>query len=446
MRKYVLAIALSMAAITLSPSAFAVEGGAQAGTWQVAKDAIISKLNGPHNSNEALLNDINAEASRFGEHFDSLDQVYAFVEKGQTQHSPTTTVSLADFKADQARQDKDIHDTYVLANTKYTEAAGKALEATVASNKADQAKTDALQDHRIDNNDAKIGVVQGEVQQNRSDLATESNTRADADKLLQRGIDNNSSKIGVVQGKVQDNRQAIKTETSERKDADDKLSQRIDTKVGQSAYDADKATQSAIDAGQNGAISTAQTTAESAQQVATSNTGLIQKEVSDRKDGDARLKTSIDTNSSLIATKADNTEMQQKFADTSNRIAETKAAQAKTDKVVADHSRTLANHESRIQDLEANTSANFKDLKRQIDDNKKSADAGIAGVAAMAAIPQVLESQTFNVGAGVGSRSDQEALAVGFSARASQSTVIKVAVAADTNSQWTAGAGIAVGW
>lgn len=409
MRKYVLAIALSMAAITLSPSTFAVEGGAQAGTWQVAKDAIISKLNGPHNSNEALLNDINAEASRFGEHFDSLDQVYAFIEKGQNQHSPTTTVSLADFKADQA-------------------------------------KTDALQDHRIDNNDAKIGVVQGEVQQNRSDLATESNTRADADKLLQRGIDNNSSKIGVVQGEVQDNRQAIKTETSERKDADDKLSQRIDTKVGQSAYDADKATQSAIDAGQNGAISTAQTTAESAQQVAASNTGLIQKEANDRKDGDAKLKTSIDTNSSLIATKADNTEMQQKFSDTSNRIAEAKTAQAKTDKVVADHSRTLANHESRIQDLEANTSANFKDLKRQIDDNKKSADAGIAGVAAMAAIPQVLESQTFNVGAGVGSRSDQQALAVGFSARASQSTVVKVAVAADTNSQWTAGAGIAVGW
>ena len=393
MRKYVLAIALSMAAITLSPSAFATEGHAQ---------------------------------------------------------STTTFVSQADFKADQARQDKDIHDTYVLANTKYTEAAGKSLE------------------RRMDDNDAKISTVQGEVKQNRADItstrddlksldtqvnrqaraetdariaadtvnadaiSTETSDRKDADTKLQSGIDSNSA--------------LITTETADRKDADSKLSARVDTKVEQSAYDNDKATQSATDAGQNGAISTAQATAESAQQVAASNTGLIQKEASDRKDGDARLKTSIDVNSSLIATKADNTEMQQKFADTSTRIAETKAAQVKTDKVVADHSRTLANHESRIQDLEANTSANFKDLKRKIDDNKKSADAGIAGVAAMAAIPQVLESQTFNVGAGVGSRSDQQALAVGFSARASQSTVVKVAVAADTNSEWTVGAGVAVGW
>lgn len=393
MRKYVLAVALSMAAITLSPSAFATEGHAQ---------------------------------------------------------STTTFVSQADFKADQARQDKDIHDTYVLANTKYTEAAGKSLE------------------RRMDDNDAKISTVQGEVKQNRADITStrddlksldtqvnrqaraetdariaadtanadaisaETSNRKDADTKLQSGINANSA--------------LITTETADRKDADSKLSARVDTKVEQSAYDNDKATQSATDAGQNGAISTAQTTAESAQQVATSNTGLIQKEVSDREAGDTKLKTSIDANSSLIATKADNTEMQQKFADTSTRIAETKAAQVKTDKVVADHSRTLANHESRIQDLEANTSANFKDLKRKIDDNKKSADAGIAGVAAMAAIPQVLESQTFNVGAGVGSRSDQQALAVGFSARASQSTVVKVAVAADTNSEWTVGAGLAVGW
>lgn len=393
MRKYVLAVALSMAAITLSPSAFATEGHAQ---------------------------------------------------------STTTFVSQADFKADQARQDKDIHDTYVLANTKYTEAAGKSLE------------------RRMDDNDAKISTVQGEVKQNRADITStrddlksldtqvnrqaraetdariaadtanadaisaETSNRKDADTKLQSGINANSA--------------LITTETADRKDADSKLSARVDTKVEQSAYDNDKATQSITDAGQNGAISTAQATAESAQQVATSNTGLIQKEVSDREAGDEKLKTSIDANSSLIATKADNTEMQQKFADTSTRIAETKAAQVKTDKVVADHSRTLANHESRIQDLEANTSANFKDLKRKIDDNKKSADAGIAGVAAMAAIPQVLESQAFNVGAGVGSRSDQQALAVGFSARASQSTVVKVAVAADTNSEWTVGAGLAVGW
>ncbi|MEG5932564.1 YadA C-terminal domain-containing protein [Enterobacter hormaechei] len=128
------------------------------------------------------------------------------------------------------------------------------------------------------------------------------------------------------------------------------------------------------------------------------------------------------------------------------RIAETKAAQAKTNKNVAQNSRQLANHERRISELESSNNAQFKSLKGQIDDNKKSADAGIAGVAAMSNIPQVTESQTFNVGAGVGARGDQQAMAVGFSARATQSVVVKASVAADTNSEWTVGAGVAIGW
>lgn len=147
-----------------------------------------------------------------------------------------------------------------------------------------------------------------------------------------------------------------------------------------------------------------------------------------------------------LAGKVDNGVFQQRAADLDSRIAENKAEQAKTNKRVAQNTADIANHEKRITDLEGQTNAKFGDLKRQIDDNKDSANAGIAGVAAMASIPQVLESQTFNVGAGVGNRDDQQAIAVGFSARASQSIVVKASVAADTNQEFTVGAGFAYGW
>ncbi|URO00969.1 YadA C-terminal domain-containing protein [Leclercia adecarboxylata] len=133
--------------------------------------------------------------------------------------------------------------------------------------------------------------------------------------------------------------------------------------------------------------------------------------------------------------------------DTVNaHIAQNKTAQVQTNQRVAENSRQLANHERRISELETKNNAHFKSLKGQIDDNKRSADAGIAGVAAMSNIPQVTESQKFNIGAGVGARGDEQAMAIGFSTRASDSMVLKGSVAADTNSEWTVGAGIALGW
>ena len=106
----------------------------------------------------------------------------------------------------------------------------------------------------------------------------------------------------------------------------------------------------------------------------------------------------------------------------------------------------IANHEQRITSLEQQTARGFSDLKRQIDDNRKDANAGIAGVAAMANIPQVTANQDFSVGAGIGFRGDEQALAVGFSGRVTENVVTKVAVASDTQSGWTVGAGVAVGW
>ena len=138
--------------------------------------------------------------------------------------------------------------------------------------------------------------------------------------------------------------------------------------------------------------------------------------------------------------------LQQRAADLDIRIAQQKADQAKTNSTVAAHSAQLADHEKRISSLESQTNDRLGDLKNQIDDNKRNADAGIAGVAAMANTPQVTESQTFAVGAGVGTREGESAIAVGFSARASKNVVVKASVAGDTQQSWTVGAGVSYGW
>lgn len=117
-----------------------------------------------------------------------------------------------------------------------------------------------------------------------------------------------------------------------------------------------------------------------------------------------------------------------------------------TNKRVAQNTADIANHEQRIQGLESQTNSKFADLNKQIDDNRKRASAGIAGVAAMANIPQVLEHQTFAIGAGAGNTDGESALAVGFSARASQNTVVKASVSNDTQHNFVIGAGVSYGW
>ena len=64
----------------------------------------------------------------------------------------------------------------------------------------------------------------------------------------------------------------------------------------------------------------------------------------------------------------------------------------------------------------------------------------------MANIPQVTANQDFSVGAGVGFRGNEQAVAVGFSGRITDSVVTKVAVSADTQSGFAAGAGVSYGW
>ena len=132
---------------------------------------------------------------------------------------------------------------------------------------------------------------------------------------------------------------------------------------------------------------------------------------------------------------------------TNNTYVQTQVvADVQTQKLASYNSHRIGAQESRLAELESNTNKRFGELKSQVDSNKKAANAGIAGVAAMATIPQVLESQKFNVGVGAGSHDGESAMAVGFSARVSQNVVTKASVAADTQDGFTVAAGLAVGW
>lgn len=88
---------------------------------------------------------------------------------------------------------------------------------------------------------------------------------------------------------------------------------------------------------------------------------------------------------------------------------------------------------------------NFSDLKNTVDANRKRAAAGIAGVAAMANIPEVNSHQTFSLGVGVGGFDGQQAVAVGASARVNNNLTVKASVAAN-NEEVVWGAGAAIGW
>ncbi|EOV4129351.1 YadA C-terminal domain-containing protein [Yersinia enterocolitica] len=116
------------------------------------------------------------------------------------------------------------------------------------------------------------------------------------------------------------------------------------------------------------------------------------------------------------------------------------------DAAVQQNAKALSNDEARIGSMETQSNQNFANLKTEVDDNRDRADAGIAGVAAMANIPQVQESQQFALGAGIGGYGSEQALAVGASFHATQSTIVKLTVSNDTQHNFGWGAGASYGW
>ena len=101
---------------------------------------------------------------------------------------------------------------------------------------------------------------------------------------------------------------------------------------------------------------------------------------------------------------------------------------------------------TRQESYEKSTNQRFADMGKRIDDNRNHASAGIAGVAAMANIPQVSQNSSFSIGAGVGSYDGEQGIAIGASARLNQNVVTKASVAGTTQSDFVFGAGVSYEW
>lgn len=298
-------------------------------------------------------------------------------------------VTLDDVVSRNAQQDKDIHDTYVLANTKYTENAGKALEGEVRNNKADQLKIDAAQNKEID---TKVDKSVFSADQKRQDDAFNANVKeqksrdagqdehitavqnsaqianekADKGAVRMDGIEKQagvlSNQIGKVevradvleQGQRDINKQAEEDRTN------------INTRVDQVQGDATNA-QNTADYGvglaqdAKGAAVNAQNTADYAvgqtQQNhgdivnldtrVTQNTGTIQKNSNDIVNLDTRVTQntgSIQKNSNDIVN------------NTKNISTNTKSIQK--------NANNIANHETRITNNETNIATNTSDIKK----------------------------------------------------------------------------------
>ncbi|WP_244212613.1 YadA C-terminal domain-containing protein [Rahnella woolbedingensis] len=109
------------------------------------------------------------------------------------------------------------------------------------------------------------------------------------------------------------------------------------------------------------------------------------------------------------------------------------------------HSRAVADAQT-LSQANDYTNKKFNDLKSEVDGNKKEAAAGSASAMAQANIPQVQESQQFAIGAGVGGYDSQNAISVGASFHAGRSTIVKMSVSNDSQSNFGYGAGMSVGW
>ena len=112
-------------------------------------------------------------------------------------------------------------------------------------------------------------------------------------------------------------------------------------------------------------------------------------------------------------------------------------------RTVINHGARLANVENRVTGLENKVDRLDHDVKK----NRKRADAGISGVAAMANIPQVYLPGKSGVGVGVGYKHGQSAVAVGYSRSSDNGHhIIKLSAGVDTQKDVTVGAGYMYQW
>lgn len=95
---------------------------------------------------------------------------------------------------------------------------------------------------------------------------------------------------------------------------------------------------------------------------------------------------------------------------------------------------------------QSSSNAQFKNLKDEVDDNKKEARGGVASAVAIASMPQVEKDQAMMFSAGVGSFKNEQAISVGASFHSGEHTVIKAGISDSTNNDLAMGAGIGIGF
>ncbi|MEG1209649.1 MAG: YadA-like family protein [Leclercia sp.] len=117
-----------------------------------------------------------------------------------------------------------------------------------------------------------------------------------------------------------------------------------------------------------------------------------------------------------------------------------------TNQRVADNSKQLANHEQRIQELEANNQTNFKKLEKQQNRDRNEFRAGLAGAFALTSIPAAPTDHTVGIGMGAGTFNGENAIAAGVSSRMSSNVSVKTGLSWDTQGNVGAGAGFLVSY
>ncbi|WP_279355935.1 YadA C-terminal domain-containing protein [Enterobacter cloacae] len=88
----------------------------------------------------------------------------------------------------------------------------------------------------------------------------------------------------------------------------------------------------------------------------------------------------------------------------------------------------------------------FSSLKDEVGENRKEANAGIAGAMAVAGLPQVNANQKFMVSAGAGTFNGESAVAVGASVNVNDNVVIKAGVSDDTENNFGGNVGVGFGF
>lgn len=130
---------------------------------------------------------------------------------------------------------------------------------------------------------------------------------------------------------------------------------------------------------------------------------------------------------------------------TQAKVAANTAAISSTSNQAAGVAQDLQDAKKVFSQQQANTNAQFKSLRDEVDSNKKEARSGAASAIAIASMPQVEAGQNVMFSAGVGSFKDEQAVSVGASFHAGAATV-KTGVSTSTNNDFALGAGVGFGF